>query len=73
MAGHAITAGSLVWVEDEQEAWTEGEVLSISGDEATVKTATAKVRNLYGRRLKFCKVVEQLTLFELHEGFTLTP
>lgn len=45
MAGHAISTGSLVWVEDEREAWTEGEVLSVSGDEATVKTATATVRN----------------------------
>jgi hypothetical protein len=47
MAGQAISNGSLVWIEDETEAWTEGEVISVMGDQATVKTASRTVRNPY--------------------------
>jgi hypothetical protein len=54
MAGQAISNGSLVWIEDETEAWTEGEVISVMGDQATVKTASRTVRNPY--RAVFCSL-----------------
>lgn len=34
--------GSLVWVEDHEEAWLDGEVLELNGEELKVKCATGK-------------------------------
>ncbi|XP_072959114.1 myosin-6-like isoform X1 [Typha angustifolia] len=49
-----ITEGSLVWVEDPDEAWIDGEVVEVNGDEIKVnccsgKTITVKVSTVYSK------------------------
>ncbi|KMZ70178.1 hypothetical protein ZOSMA_1G01500 [Zostera marina] len=37
-----ISVGSQVWIEDQEEAWIDGEVLSIDGDKVRVQTSNGK-------------------------------
>lgn len=38
----AYMIGSQVWVEDPVEAWIDGEVVEINGDEITINTSSGK-------------------------------
>lgn len=69
-----IAVGSQVWVADPVEAWIDGEVLGINGDEVKVnctsgKTVTAKVTNVYPKDAEAspCGVDDMTKLAYLHE------
>ncbi|KAK8955413.1 hypothetical protein KSP40_PGU016919 [Platanthera guangdongensis] len=69
-----IAVGSQVWVADPVDAWIDGEVLTIDGDEVKVnctsgKTVTAKVTNVYPKDAEAspCGVDDMTKLAYLHE------
>ncbi|XVF65003.1 hypothetical protein PTKIN_Ptkin09bG0211800 [Pterospermum kingtungense] len=69
-----IIVGSLVWVEDPDTAWIDGEVKEVNGEEITIdctseKTVVAKTSNVYPKDPEFpSNGVEDMTkLAYLHE------
>ncbi|KAL4310385.1 hypothetical protein GQ457_01G022610 [Hibiscus cannabinus] len=68
-----IVVGSVVWVEDPEAAWLDGEVKQINGEELTIKctekTVVAKASNVYPKDPEFpSSGVEDMTkLAYLHE------
>ncbi|KAL7113224.1 hypothetical protein ACP275_04G048900 [Erythranthe tilingii] len=70
----ALGVGSLVWVEDSDEAWIDGEVLSVNGEDIKVlstlgKTIVAKSANVYPKDSEAppCGVDDMTKLAYLHE------
>ncbi|XP_074581787.1 myosin-6-like isoform X2 [Curcuma longa] len=68
------TVGSQVWTEDPEEAWIDGEVVEVNGDEVTItctsgKTVTAKLNNVYPKDTDVspCGVDDMTKLAYLHE------
>lgn len=66
--------GSFVWVEDPEEAWMDGEVLEVNGEEITVncasrKAVVAKASNVFPKDPEFppCGVDDMTKLAYLHE------
>ncbi|CAO2831955.1 unnamed protein product [Amaranthus hypochondriacus] len=66
--------GSLVWVEDHEEAWLDGEVLELNGEELKVKCATGKTVAINASRVHpkdpeapFSGVDDMTKLAYLHE------
>ncbi|KAB2009381.1 hypothetical protein ES319_D10G162700v1 [Gossypium barbadense] len=65
--------GSHVWVEDPDDAWLDGEVIEINGEEikvkCTAKTVVAKTSNSYPKDPEFpeCGVDDMTKLAYLHE------
>lgn len=50
-ASTSIIVGSHVWVEDSEEAWKDGEVVEVHGEEITIKcTSGEKVGAFYGQK-----------------------
>lgn len=39
--------GSLVWVEDQEEAWLDGEVVEVNGEELTVNCTTGNIVSFF--------------------------
>ncbi|MQL71295.1 hypothetical protein Taro_003629 [Colocasia esculenta] len=69
-----IAAGSLVWVEDPEEAWIDGEVLEVIGEEIKIsctsgKTVTAHASKVYPKDAEAspCGVDDMTKLAYLHE------
>ncbi|XWS09072.1 hypothetical protein CRYUN_Cryun40dG0054700 [Craigia yunnanensis] len=69
-----IIVGSLVWVEDPEVAWIDGEVKEVNGEEITInctseKTVVAKASNVYPKDPEFpsCGVDDMTKLAYLHE------
>ncbi|CAA6655402.1 unnamed protein product [Spirodela intermedia] len=69
-----ITVGSHVWVEDSDEAWIDGEVLVVAGDEVKIsctsgKTVTAHTSKVYPKDSEAspCGVDDMTKLAYLHE------
>ncbi|KAJ4805624.1 Myosin [Rhynchospora pubera] len=69
-----VVVGSLVWAEDPDEAWIDGEVVEISGDEITLnassgKLVTAKLSSIYAKdpEAPTCGVDDMTRLAYLHE------
>lgn len=50
-----ISVGSQVWIEDQEEAWIDGEVLSIDGDKVRVQTSNGK-EVIFFNSLPFCSI-----------------
>ncbi|KAI3667969.1 hypothetical protein L6452_43040 [Arctium lappa] len=74
MAAVSLGVGSLVWVEDPDEAWMDGEVIAVSGEEIKVastsgKTVVAKSSNVYPKDAEAppCGVDDMTKLAYLHE------
>ncbi|OMP07676.1 hypothetical protein COLO4_07144 [Corchorus olitorius] len=74
VAPSSIIVGSHVWVEDPEEAWIDGEVSEINGEEITInctseKTVVAKISNVYPKDPEFpsCGVEDMTKLAYLHE------
>ncbi|XP_031503221.1 myosin-6-like isoform X2 [Nymphaea colorata] len=75
MAGAVhINVGSLVWLEDPEVAWIDGEVVAVDGQNATIscssgKTVVANVANLYPQDTEAspCGVDDMTKLAYLHE------
>ncbi|KAK6145891.1 hypothetical protein DH2020_019760 [Rehmannia glutinosa] len=70
----SIAVGSLVWVEDPEVAWIDGEVVEVNGEEIKVvctsgKTAVANVENVYplDPDAPPCGVDDMTKLAYLHE------
>ncbi|KAL3647675.1 hypothetical protein CASFOL_008643 [Castilleja foliolosa] len=70
----ALGVGSLVWVEDPDVAWIDGEVLAVNGDDIKVlctsgKTVDAKSSNVYPKDTEAppCGVDDMTKLAYLHE------
>ncbi|XP_042377972.1 myosin-6-like isoform X1 [Zingiber officinale] len=68
------TVGSQVWTEDPEEAWIDGEVVEVNGDEVTItctsgKTVTAKLNNVFPKDTDVspCGVDDMTKLAYLHE------
>ncbi|KAG6466304.1 hypothetical protein ZIOFF_075914 [Zingiber officinale] len=68
------TVGSQVWTEDPDEAWIDGEVVEVNGDEVTItctsgKTITAKLNNVFPKDTDVspCGVDDMTKLAYLHE------
>ncbi|KAI5580492.1 hypothetical protein BDE02_08G157700 [Populus trichocarpa] len=66
--------GSFVWVEDPEEAWMDGEVVEVNGEEITVncasrKAVVAKASNVFPKDPEFppCGVDDMTKLAYLHE------
>ncbi|XP_011029713.1 PREDICTED: myosin-6-like isoform X3 [Populus euphratica] len=66
--------GSFVWVEDPEEAWVDGEVVEVNGEEITVicesrKVVVAKASNVFPKDPEFppCGVDDMTKLAYLHE------
>ncbi|KAA3480515.1 myosin-6-like isoform X1 [Gossypium australe] len=72
-APSSIMIGSHVWVEDPDDAWLDGEVIEINGEEikvkCTAKTVVAKTSNSYPKDPEFpeCGVDDMTKLAYLHE------
>lgn len=69
-----ITVGSLVWLEDPEVAWIDGEVLEVNGEEIKVlctsgKTVVSKISNVYPKDAEAppCGVDDMTKLAYLHE------
>ncbi|XP_022953483.1 myosin-6-like [Cucurbita moschata] len=69
-----VGVGSLVWLEDSEEAWIEGEVLEVRGEEIKVlctsgKTVAVKAANVYPKDSEVppCGVDDMTKLAYLHE------
>ncbi|XVF29233.1 hypothetical protein REPUB_Repub15cG0103400 [Reevesia pubescens] len=69
-----IIVGSLVWVEDPEVAWIDGEVKEVDGEEIKInctseKTVVAKTSNIYPKDPEFpsCGVDDMTKLAYLHE------
>ncbi|KAK8685437.1 hypothetical protein V6N13_041438 [Hibiscus sabdariffa] len=74
VAPPSIIVGSHVWVEDPDEAWTDGDVTEVKGDEIQVsttsgKTIVAKSSNVHPKDPEFpsCGVDDMTKLTYLHE------
>ncbi|XP_078175119.1 myosin-6-like isoform X2 [Carex rostrata] len=74
MGSQAYMIGSQVWVEDPVEAWIDGEVVEINGDDITIntssgKTVTEKSSNIYAKdpEAPTCGVEDMTRLPYLHE------
>ncbi|CAA0815254.1 Myosin-6 [Striga hermonthica] len=74
MVAFALGVGSLVWVEDPDEAWIDGEVVSINGEEIKVlctsgKTVVVNSSNVYPKDAEApaCGVDDMTKLAYLHE------
>ncbi|KAJ9543589.1 hypothetical protein OSB04_023296 [Centaurea solstitialis] len=74
MAAVSLGVGSLVWVEDPDEAWMDGEVIAVNGEEVKVastsgKTVVAKSSNVYPKDAEAppCGVDDMTKLAYLHE------
>ncbi|KAL5702572.1 Myosin-6 [Ranunculus cassubicifolius] len=75
MAGSMhVTVGSLVWVEDPEVAWIDGEVLEVNGEDIKIactsgKTVVAKASNVYPKDAEAppCGVDDMTRLAYLHE------
>ncbi|KAL9401289.1 hypothetical protein Peur_005138 [Populus x canadensis] len=66
--------GSFVWVEDPEEAWMDGEVVEVNGEEITIncasrKAVVAKASNVFPKDPEFppCGVDDMTKLAYLHE------
>ncbi|TYJ14684.1 hypothetical protein E1A91_A10G133100v1 [Gossypium mustelinum] len=72
-APSSIMIGSHVWVEDPDDAWLDGEVIEINGEEikvkCTAKTVVAKTSSSYPKDPEFpeCGVDDMTKLAYLHE------
>ncbi|WCJ38180.1 myosin 2 [Euphorbia peplus] len=73
-AAVSLVVGSLVWVEDPEEAWIDGEVVEISGENIKVlctsgKTVSVKASNVYHKDVEAppCGVDDMTKLAYLHE------
>ncbi|GER24987.1 myosin XI [Striga asiatica] len=69
-----LGVGSLVWVEDPDEAWIDGEVIAVNGEDIKVsctsgKTVVAKSSNVYPKDTEAppCGVDDMTKLAYLHE------
>ncbi|XVE84815.1 hypothetical protein DITRI_Ditri17bG0043100 [Diplodiscus trichospermus] len=69
-----IVVGSLVWVEDPEVAWIDGEVKEVNGEEITInctseKTVVAKISDVYPKDPEFpsCGVDDMTKLAYLHD------
>ncbi|KAK9931325.1 hypothetical protein M0R45_018603 [Rubus argutus] len=69
-----LAVGSLVWVEDPEVAWIDGEVVGVNGEEVEInctsgKTVVAKASNVYPKDPEFpeCGVDDMTKLAYLHE------
>ncbi|CAB4292501.1 unnamed protein product [Prunus armeniaca] len=69
-----LAVGSLVWVEDPEVAWMDGEVVGVNGEEIEInctsgKTVVAKVSSVYPKDPEFpsCGVDDMTKLAYLHE------
>ncbi|KFK40409.1 hypothetical protein AALP_AA3G369800 [Arabis alpina] len=74
MASSTVVVGSFVWVEDPEEAWIDGEVTEVKGDEINVqcssgKTVVVKVSNTHPKDMEVppSGVTDMTTLAYLHE------
>ncbi|XVE81493.1 hypothetical protein DITRI_Ditri15bG0068800 [Diplodiscus trichospermus] len=74
VAPSSIIVGSLVWAEDPEVAWIDGEVMEVNGEEITIKctsekTVVAKASNIYPKDPEFpsCGVDDMTKLAYLHE------
>lgn len=74
MAAVSLGVGSLVWVEDPDEAWIDGEVISVTGEDIKVastsgKTVVAKSSHVYPKDAEAppCGVDDMTKLAYLHE------
>ncbi|KAK1426746.1 hypothetical protein QVD17_15425 [Tagetes erecta] len=74
MAAAGLGVGSLVWVEDPEEAWIDGEVIEITGEDIKVastssKTVVAKSSHIYPKDAEAppCGVDDMTKLAYLHE------
>ncbi|MFS7902386.1 putative myosin ATPase [Helianthus anomalus] len=74
MAAVSLGVGSLVWVEDPEEAWIDGEVIEVNGDNIKIastsgKTVVAKSSNVYPKDAEAppCGVDDMTKLAYLHE------
>ncbi|GJW50907.1 myosin-6-like protein [Tanacetum coccineum] len=74
MAAVSLGVGSIVWVEDPDEAWLDGEVIEVTGDNIKVattsgKTIVAKSSNVYPKDAEAppCGVDDMTKLAYLHE------
>ncbi|KAK6143975.1 hypothetical protein DH2020_020795 [Rehmannia glutinosa] len=70
----ALGVGSLVWVEDPDEAWIDGEVVAVNGEDVKVlctsgKTVVVKSSNVYPKDAEAppCGVDDMTKLAYLHE------
>ncbi|XP_058005825.1 myosin-6 isoform X2 [Hevea brasiliensis] len=73
-AAVGLVVGSLVWLEDPYEAWVDGEVVEIKGEDIKVlctsgKTVVAKASNVYAKDAEAppCGVDDMTKLAYLHE------
>ncbi|CAH8361175.1 unnamed protein product [Eruca vesicaria subsp. sativa] len=73
-ASSTVKVGSFVWVEDQEEAWLDGEVIEVHGDDIKVqctsgKTVVVKVSNTYPKDMEVppSGVADMTTLAYLHE------
>ncbi|KAJ4841160.1 hypothetical protein Tsubulata_016923 [Turnera subulata] len=69
-----FAVGSLVWVEDPEDAWVDGEVAEVNGEEITInstsgKKVKAKTSHAYAKDPEFpaCGVDDMTKLAYLHE------
>ncbi|XP_071689414.1 myosin-6-like isoform X2 [Rutidosis leptorrhynchoides] len=74
MAAVSLGVGSLVWVEDPDDAWIDGEVIGVTGDDIKVastsgRTVVAKSSNVYPKDAEAppCGVDDMTKLAYLHE------
>ncbi|KAL2556956.1 Myosin-6 [Forsythia ovata] len=74
VASVSLGVGSLVWVEDQDEAWIDGEVVSVNGEDIKIhctsgKTVVAKSSNVYPKDAEAppCGVDDMTKLAYLHE------
>ncbi|KAM7262671.1 hypothetical protein ACFE04_000354 [Oxalis oulophora] len=78
-AAVSLMVGSLVWVEDPDEAWLDGEVVQVDKEDVTVlcttgKTVVVKASNVYPKDVEAppCGVDDMTKLAYLHEPGTYT-
>ncbi|RID44355.1 hypothetical protein BRARA_I01152 [Brassica rapa] len=74
MPSSTVKAGSFVWVKDPEEAWLDGEVIEVNGDDIKVqctsgKTVVVKVSDTHPKDLEVppSGVTDMTTLAYLHE------
>ncbi|XP_050206968.1 myosin-6-like [Mercurialis annua] len=74
MAAITLVVGSLVWLEDPDEAWVDGEVIEVKGDDIKVlctsgKTVVVKASNVYPKDAEAppCGIDDMTKLAYLHE------
>ncbi|XP_010490294.1 PREDICTED: myosin-13-like [Camelina sativa] len=74
MACSTVKAGSIIWVQDPEEAWLDGEVVEVNGEDIKVqctsgKTVVVKVSNTHPKDMEVppSGVDDMTTLAYLHE------